>query len=58
MKRVLLWSLALLAAGAIGGFTARILWPVRATWPPRGPVTRHASSASSAAPFADAVRRA
>lgn len=48
MKRVLLWSVALLGAGVIGGFIARLLWPQHA----------HPSSISSADRFTDATRHA
>lgn len=48
MKRLLLWSLALLTAGVIGGFIARLLWPQHP----------HPSSSSSADRFADATRSA
>ena len=46
MKRVLLWSVALLGAGIVGGFVARLLWPQHP----------HPSSMSSADRFADATR--
>lgn len=46
MKRVLLWALALLAAGILGGFLTRLLWPAGL----------HASSTSSRARFAERLR--
>lgn len=46
MTRVIGWALALLAAGLVGGFLVRLLWPERP----------HPSSASSAGSFADAIR--
>jgi hypothetical protein len=47
MKRLLLWSAALLGAGVIGGFIARLLWPQH----------EHPSSLSSADRFAEATRK-
>ena len=46
MKRLLLWSVALLGAGVVGGFVARLLWPQHP----------HASSSSSMDRFAEATR--
>lgn len=46
MKRAIVWAVALLAAGVVGGFVTRMLWPKHL----------HASSASSAGSFADAIR--
>ena len=46
MKRVLLWGLVLLAAGVLGGFLSRLLWPTGL----------HASSTSSRTRFAERLR--
>lgn len=46
MKRLVLWTIALLGAGILGGFIARLLWP-------QAP---HPSSLSSADRFSDATR--